>query len=66
MSFMCYLFIYFVLIIYVIMLVCMKHDWLNWLCTCFVIRWLWVQTLVKPKLSFPFPKLDFGKEEEKG
>ena len=34
----------------------MKHDWLNWLCTCFVIQWLWVQTFLRTKLTSLFYK----------
>jgi len=35
-------------------------NWLNWLCTCFVIEWLCVQTLLRVKQAFFFVKIYFG------
>jgi len=28
--------------------------WLNWLCTCFEVKGLWVQTLLEKKLELSF------------
>jgi len=39
-------------------------NWLIGYTLIWQLAWLWVQTLVNPKLSFLFAKLDFSKEEK--
>ena len=48
------------------MLVGTKHELAWWFIIDLIFAWLGVQTLVKPKLSFLFAKLDFLTKKRRG